>query len=208
MRLPRLFQDDSPGEKEHIYNLAAAIERESGHRLTATPCEDGIAVSDGRALHFVEPTEIASPEALRLHLKFWLTGKLEPIETVKAAERPLDSESPSRTSDQIANSSPISVEGGKAVCTTELTPSAVPPSESSEGSGSDKRPLDITSAKRTSERNSGDLQRPGRRTTETQLTEKTTLGPENQQRSPQSRQSHFPARSLVKETFKELEHEL
>lgn len=79
MHLPRLFQEDSPGEKEYVYNLAAAIERESDHRLTATPCDDGngIAVSDGRAIHFVEPTEIASHEALRLHIKFWLTGKLE-----------------------------------------------------------------------------------------------------------------------------------
>jgi hypothetical protein len=77
MRLPRLFQKDSPGEKEHVYDLASTIERESGHRLTATPCEDGIAVSDGRAIHFVEPMEIASHEALRLHIKFWLTGKPE-----------------------------------------------------------------------------------------------------------------------------------
>ena len=88
MRLPRLFQEDSPGEKEHVYNLAAAIERESGHRLIATPCEDGIAVSDGRALHFVEPTEIASPEALRLHLKFWLTGKLEIEPPTRASATP------------------------------------------------------------------------------------------------------------------------
>jgi len=208
MHLTRLFQEDSPGEKEHVYNLAAAIERESGHRLTATPCEDGIAVSDGRALHFVEPTEIASPEALRMHLKFWLTGKLEPIEAVKTAERSLDSGGASRTSDQFANSSAISVEGGKAVRTAEPTPSAVPPSESSGGIGSDKRPLEVTSAKRTLEQNSGDLQGPGRKTTETQPTEKTNLGSENQQRSPQSRQSHFPPRYLAKETLKELEHEL
>lgn len=90
MHLPRLFQEDSPGEKQQVYNLAAAIERESGHRLTATPCEDGngIAVSDGRAIHFVEPAEISSPEALRLHLKFWLTGKLEIEPTTRTSPTP------------------------------------------------------------------------------------------------------------------------
>ena len=135
-------------------------------------------------------------------------GKKQPIETVKAAEGSLDSESAWRTSDQFANSSAISVEGEKAVRTGELTPSSAAPSESSEGIGSDKKPPDITSAERTLERNSGDLQGPGRKTTETRLTEKTNLGPESQKSSPQSSQSHFPPRYLVKETLKELEHDL
>lgn len=131
-----------------------------------------------------------------------------PIETVKAAERQLNSESSTEFSDQLANGSGISVDGGKTVCTAEPTPSAAAPSESNKSIGSDKRPLDITSAERTLEHNSGDLQGPGRKTTETRLTEKTHLGSESQKSLPQSNQSHFPPRYLVKETLKELDHDL
>jgi hypothetical protein len=209
MRLPRLFREDSAGEKEQVYNLAAAIERESGHRLTATPGEDGIAVSDGRALHFVQPTEIDSAEALRLHLKFWLTGKLEPSEAVNEAERSLQSEG-ARPSGQLASAPAISGDRGNTVRTEELTPDAVAGAQpkSSQDIGSKKGPLDVSSAKRTLEHNSGDLQGPGRKTTETEVTEKTSVEPEDKRISPQSRQAHFPPRYLVKETLKELEHEL
>jgi hypothetical protein len=134
-------------------------------------------------------------------------GKKQPIETEKAAEHRLD-ESAGRLSDQLGKGSAISVDERKTVCTAELTRSAAAPSESSESISSDKKPPDVTSAARTLERNSGDLQGPGRKTTDTQLTEKTISESENQNRSPQSRQSHFPHRYLAKETLKELEHEL
>lgn len=86
MELSRLPQKDSSSEKQETYDLAAAIERESGHRLSALPCEDGnsIAISDGRAIHFVEPSEISSPEALRTYIRFWLTGHLSPDREIKA----------------------------------------------------------------------------------------------------------------------------
>ena len=78
MQSPQPLQKDSFSEKHQAYDLAAAIERESGHRLTALPCDDGngIVVSDGRVIHLVEPTEISSPKALQTHVKFWLTGNL------------------------------------------------------------------------------------------------------------------------------------
>jgi hypothetical protein len=78
MPLSSSIQKEPDNERQRIYDLAVAIERESNHRLAAMPCDvgNGIAVSDGKAIHFVEPHEIASQESLKTHVNFWLTGNL------------------------------------------------------------------------------------------------------------------------------------
>jgi hypothetical protein len=66
--------------KQEVYGIAAAIQRESAHRLIAVPCEDGngVAVSNGTNVWFVEPIEVSTPEALHAHVTRWLNTSSTP----------------------------------------------------------------------------------------------------------------------------------
>jgi hypothetical protein len=63
-----------PPTKQEVYAIAAAIQRESGDRLIAVPCEDGngVAVCNGDAIWFVGLTEISTPEAIHAQVARWL----------------------------------------------------------------------------------------------------------------------------------------
>ncbi|MCI0627508.1 MAG: hypothetical protein L0387_38655 [Acidobacteria bacterium] len=72
--------------KQEVYDIAAAIERESDNRLIAVPCEGGkgIAVSNGGGIWFVEATQVSTPEAIHARVSRWLNTNsapaLEPTE--------------------------------------------------------------------------------------------------------------------------------
>ena len=69
-----------PPSKQEVYEIAAAIQRASNHRLAALPCEDGngIAVSNGDSIWFVEPAEVSTPEAMQAHVARWLNTSAVP----------------------------------------------------------------------------------------------------------------------------------
>ena len=69
-----------PPSKQEVYGLAAAIQRESDQRLIALPCEDGngLAVSNGDSIWFVEPTEVSTPEAIQAQMARWLNTSPAP----------------------------------------------------------------------------------------------------------------------------------
>ena len=69
-----------PPSKQEVYGIAAAIQRASGHRLAALPCEEGngIAVCSGDSIWFVEPTEVSTPEAMQAHVARWLNTSAAP----------------------------------------------------------------------------------------------------------------------------------
>jgi hypothetical protein len=71
--------DHSPSKQE-VYGIAAAIQRASDHRLIAVPCEDGngVAISDGESIWFVESTEVSTPAALHAHVTRWLNTSSTP----------------------------------------------------------------------------------------------------------------------------------
>ncbi len=56
--------------KQEVYGIAAAIQRASGYQLAALPCENGngVAVSNGDSVWFVEPTDVSTPEAIQAHV--------------------------------------------------------------------------------------------------------------------------------------------
>ncbi|MCI0628287.1 MAG: hypothetical protein L0387_42660 [Acidobacteria bacterium] len=66
--------------KQEVYGIAAAIQHASGHRLAALPCEEGngIAVSNGDSIWFIEPTEVSTPEAMQAHVTRWLNTSPAP----------------------------------------------------------------------------------------------------------------------------------
>ena len=66
--------------KQQVYEIAAAIQRASAHRLAALPCKqgNGIAVCSGDSIWFVEPTEVSTPEAMQTHVARWLNTSAAP----------------------------------------------------------------------------------------------------------------------------------
>lgn len=177
MQLPQCVQKEPSKEKQVAYELAAEIERESGHRLVAVPClgGNGIAVSDGQLIHYVEPREIASPEAFNRHLKLWLTGSV----TQK------------------------SIENDQQQLTKEIdkTPQAMA-SEEPRAARADRRIREEA----TPEHGRDNAQQVGQHRNENKPSQATQDGS-----LVQGQRSRFPVLAkayLLRETIKELEHEL
>jgi len=66
--------------KQEVYGIADVIQRASGHQLAALPCENGngVAVSNGDSVWFIEPTDVSTPEAIQAHVGQWLNSNSHP----------------------------------------------------------------------------------------------------------------------------------